>query len=356
MSKAILVYGNIASFKWNEENYQRFFNTFGKDVDVFLSHDLNSESSKYIEEFRQRYNAVAIINDPITERDIYKKYMDEFLKTHYGKYYANTPNMTKHYTNKKRVLKLLKDHMEKTGKVYDYVCMTRLDLLFNKNIEWNTLEKISNTLYIPEGNDFTGLNDRICIGDFDSIEKYANIYDNSVKVLDNGCEPFPEAILAAHVKDIGINIKRFPLDTFIIRLKAVDNNSRSLVLNTGEFEKCTRYYSSNKVCSIMIDDYKDIFFKKIVAQNRYFSWFGYNLDAGKMLLTFDIKSSIDIDFPFIKTHNPDLFHVVKDIKANTLTSISIDLNLEKNSLLIFIFDTIPQIINISFYNITFTKI
>lgn len=121
MSKVILIYGNIASFKWNQENYTRFFYTFGKDIDIFLSHDPDSESSEYVEEFKQWYNAVSIINDPITETDIYKKYMDEFLKTHYGKYYANTPNMTKHYTNKKRVLKLLKDHMEKTGKVYDYV-------------------------------------------------------------------------------------------------------------------------------------------------------------------------------------------------------------------------------------------
>lgn len=356
MSKAILVYGNIASFKWKEENYTRFFNTFGKDIDIFLSHDPHSESYKYVEEFKQRYKAVAIINEPITETDIYKKYMDEFLKTHYGKYYANTPNMTKHYTNKKRVLKLLKDHIEKTGKVYEYVCMTRLDLLFNKTIEWTTFEKINNTLYIPEGNDFTGLNDRICIGDFDSIEKYASIYDNSIKVLDNGCEPFPEAILNAYVKDLNLNIKRFSLDTFIIRMKEAAQNNRYLILNNGAFEKYLTYYSTNKVSTIVIDDYNNVFFRKIVAQTRYFSWFGYNLDAGKWLLTFDIESSIDINFPFIKTHHPEILHPVKDIKADTLTSISTDINLEKNTSLIFIFDTIPKIINISFYNLTFRKI
>ena len=355
MTKAILIYGNIASFKWSEENYNRFFRTFGKDIDIFLSHDSESESYEYIEEFKKRFNPVAIINEPINDTDIYKQFFDIFLKTHRGCYYVNSRNMTKHYINKKRVAILLKEYMKKTGKIYDYICMTRLDLRFDKNIQWDTLEKISNTLYIPEGNDFTGLNDRICIGDFDSIEKYASIYNNSVKLLENGCEPFPEAILEAHVKDLNLHIKRFHLHTFILRINSCSNNL-PLILNNKIFEKYTEYYSTNKACSITIDNNNNLVFRKIIPEKKHFSWFGYNVSAGKWLLTFDIKSDIDIEFPFIKTHNPDKFHPVKNIKANILTSISVNLDIEKNTYLIFIFDDIQIVLNISFYNISLTTI
>jgi len=356
MTKAILIYGNIASFKWSEENYHRFFETFGKDIDIFLSHDSESESYKYIEDFKNYFNPIAIINEPINDTDIYKKYFEIFLKTHRGYYYVKSGNMTKHYINKKRVINLLKENMKKTGKVYDYICMTRLDLRFNTKIPWDSFDKLSNTLYIPEDNDFTGLNDRICIGDFNSIEKYASIYDNSVKLLEDGCEPFPEAILQAHVKDKGLDIKRFKLDTFIVRINSSSNNIRPLILNSSIFEKYTEYFSKTKGCSIMIDNYNDVVFRKIIPEKKYYSWFGYNVSAGKWLLTLDINSDKDISFPFIKTHNPDKFHPVNNIKADTLTTVSVDLNIEKDTYLIFIFDEIQQILNISFYNISLTKI
>jgi len=356
MTKAILIYGNIGSFKWSEENCHRFFRTFGKDIDIFLSHDSDSESYKYIDEFIKRFNPIAVTNEAINDKDIYKNYITTFLKTHRGCYYVKSGNMTKHYINKKRVVILLKEYMKKTGKMYDYICMTRLDLRFNTKIPWDSFDKISNTLYIPEDNDFTGLNDRICIGDFGSIEKYASIYDNSVKLLENGCEPFPEAILQAHVKDQGLDVKRFHLHTFIIRINSCNDNIHPFILNNSIFEKYTEYYSTNKACSIMIDDNNDVFLKKVVREKRYFSWFGYNISAGKWLLTLDIQSDKNIDFPFIKTHNPDKFHPVNDIKANILTSISVELNIEKDTYLIFIFDEVQEVLNISFYNISLTKI
>jgi len=355
MTRAILVYGYVASCKWKKDNHNKFFETFGKDIDIFLAHDPDSESHKYIEDFKKLYSPVSVIDEPITEEDIYLPYVNKFLKTHRGPYYTKTANMTRHYINKKRVVKLLKDYMEKTGKTYEFVCTTRLDLFLNPPIQWDTFEKQSNTIYIPEGLNWGGLNDTMSIGDFNTIEKYANIYDNSIKLLENGCEPFPEILLDTHVKDLGLDIRRFKYNSNLRRPGSNNTNTLPLILNSGAFEQYITYYSKNHTCNILIDDYNDVVFRKIVPENRYFSWFGYNINTGKWLLTFDIKSDTDIDFPFIKTHNPDIFHSVTEIKANTITSISLDLDIEKDTYLIFIFDEIQKILNISFYNVVFTK-
>jgi hypothetical protein len=358
MTKAILIYGYIASYRWQKENCDRFFTTFGKDIDIFLAHDPHSESYKYIEDFKKLYNPVCIIDEPITEEDIYAPYMRNFLKTHRGFYYVKTNNMTKHYINKKRVVQLVKDYIKKTGKTYEFICTTRLDIYFNPPIQWDMFEKKNGTVYIPSGLDWGGLNDTLCIADLETIEKYAHIYDNSIKLLDSGCEPysnFPEKLLDAHVKDIGLDVRRFEYKSNLRRMVAYKNNT-ALILNNNIYEKYSTYYSKNNICTIVIDTFNDVVFRKIMPEKKYFSWFGYNVGRGKWRLTFDIQSDIEINFPFIKTHDPDIFHPVNDIKANTLTTVSVDLDIEKDTYLIFIFDEVQEILNILFYNISLTLI
>ena len=84
-----------------------------------------------------------------------------------------------------------------------------------------------------------------------------------------------------------------------------------------------------------------------------FSWFGYNINKGNYKLTFSIISSIDIDFPFIKSHNPVIFYKTNYIAKNIETTLSIDLSIENNTDLIFIFDNYNNYCDITFKNIKF---
>ena len=59
----------------------------------------------------------------------------------------------------------------------------------------------------------------LCIGNVNSIEKYCSIYENSPKLIENGCSPFPELLLSAHINDLDIRVTRFPMEYHIMRLK-----------------------------------------------------------------------------------------------------------------------------------------
>jgi hypothetical protein len=70
-------------------------------------------------------------------------------------------------------------------------------------------------------------------------------------------------------------------------------------------------------------------------------------------LSFNIVSDVDINFSFIKSHNPVIFYKTKPIKANIEESISITLSLVNKTSVIFIFDNYNNFANIVFKNICF---
>jgi hypothetical protein len=124
--------------------------------------------------------------------------------------------MSRHYTNKKRVFTLLEDHVTKSNTKYDCIISTRLDLYFDKlYIPTPAL----NTLYIPEGEDQGGINDRFAMGDYESMKKYMGIYDMCYYILENklSAQPHPEQLALANIRYHKLNIERFLLENSIIR-------------------------------------------------------------------------------------------------------------------------------------------
>lgn len=354
MRIAVLFYGRILFFR---DHYENIVNTFGPNVDFFLSHD--PELDEDIDEFNKVYKPIAINNDPITELDIYKPYYDKYFKIFPdANVYRSSKNMTKHFLNKRRVIELLKSHIQATGAKYDYVCMTRIDMNYQNTINWSNITPLENTIYVPDGNDYGGLNDRICIGNFKTIEKYSSIYINSLKFIQEAFESnnkimFPEIILDYHIKDLKIDIKRFPLQYNIIRLNSLPCSN--LIINKNTFNKNTKYYSiTNSISIECIDD--TIHFKKIIETKSWFSWFGYELEPGSYTLSFIIMSDRDIEFPFIKRHNSNDYFTTRPIKANILETISVDITIDPSDFkILFIFDDLIGYINITLYNICFTK-
>jgi hypothetical protein len=94
--------------------------------------------------------------------------------------------------------------------------------LYDSSIDWSLINPSENTIFVPEGHDYNGLNDRVCIGNLDTIEKYASIYNNSLNIIESTFETnnniiFPEVLLHAHISDLKVNVNRFPFKNEIIR-------------------------------------------------------------------------------------------------------------------------------------------
>jgi hypothetical protein len=77
---------------------------------------------------------------------------------------------------------------------------------------------IRKTLYIPCGEDHCGINDQIAYGNFDSMERYCNIFDNTIFLLESKLSiPHPESLHHANIKYNNLQVTRFFLDYVIDR-------------------------------------------------------------------------------------------------------------------------------------------
>lgn len=196
MSKriAILFFGRLRNYekRWLL-NALPSENTY----DIFLSSD--NSSLEDVENFCRLYNPVAVNNEPITYIVNFGSYPNHKTCP------ANINNMTRHFINKKRVYELL----EATGTQYDLVISSRLDLYMEPLIL--PAEVATNTVYVPEGEDHTGLNDRFAYGSQDAMRHYMNIFDNCIYLLKQRISvPHPENLTLYNLIHCGVSIVRFP--------------------------------------------------------------------------------------------------------------------------------------------------
>jgi glycosyltransferase involved in cell wall biosynthesis len=130
---------------------------------------------------------------------------------------------------------------------------------------------------------------------------------------------------------------------------------RQLILNLYDFIDNYSYKSLNNSVELVMNN-KNIHLKKLTTQKTPFSWVGYNIKKGDYILSFNILSSIDINFPFIKSHNPLCFHLTQNIKKNEEKSVSIEVNIEDDTLIIFIFDDYKNYLDVMLKNVVFKPI
>jgi hypothetical protein len=204
MHIAILFYGRI----------NKYTNTFllnslpqNHTYDVFYSADL--EPNELLDDFIKIYKPISVNNDKISYDVDFGKYPN--TKTHL----SNIHNMTCHFINKKRVFNLLENYINLTNTKYDIIIATRLDLF----IDTLTLDiPLPNTIYIPKNEDHTGINDRFAMGDFQTMKKYMNIYDNCVYLLENKISvAHPENLTLYNIEYYKLNIVRFDINYSIMR-------------------------------------------------------------------------------------------------------------------------------------------
>jgi hypothetical protein len=195
MHIAILFFGRVQEYA---KKYILNVLPPGHQYDFFLSSD-NSPQDQ-IDGFIELYKPAAIINDTIT-------YGVDFGKYPNGKTCpANIHNMTCHFINKKRVYGLMDAFAKENAIDYDLVIASRLDL-FSEPIP--LFPPAPNCIYIPAGEDHTGLNDRFAMGDMETMGKYMNIFDNCTYLLENGISvPHPENLTLYNILHHHITVIR----------------------------------------------------------------------------------------------------------------------------------------------------
>ena len=100
-------------------------------------------------------------------------------------------------------------------KGYDVYVKTRPDLMFNGKINFNV--NLDNQIYIPEANDFGGINDRFAFGNYETMKKYYSVYINHEELWNEGVEFHTETMQLANLKKQGVNINRIPVTESILR-------------------------------------------------------------------------------------------------------------------------------------------
>lgn len=240
------------------------------------------------------------------------------------------------------VLRLLIYYMKETHNTYDMVCLTRLDIYF--------LEPLLNI-------DYTKLNivSKVQLDKIDLIDD--NFYLFPLSMLD---DIYRNYNVKEEIGMGGVIANCFQESFNINYIKNQEGKLRffdklDLLVNKYIFTEGVDYYSMTKTVKMVIHDDKNITLTKVA--NGIYSWFGYTLDTGRYTLSFDILSDTDIVIPFIKLHNPVIFHKTEPIYANQLKTINLTITVRNmNTGLLFIFDHHDKPAVIQFKNISIEKI
>jgi hypothetical protein len=93
------------------------------------------------------------------------------------------------------------------------IVIARTDINLSAKVNF-TIEP--NVVYIPEGQDYGGLNDQFAFGDYAAMKYYCSMYDRIDEYWNAGCKFHPETLLAYHLRNT--MVIRIPVQTQIIRL------------------------------------------------------------------------------------------------------------------------------------------
>lgn len=200
MKIAVLFTGRITGWKECLETLKTRFIDLYDDVDIFLSLDMK-EANDDINEFKKHFNVVS-----------------EYYET-YNKCLKEPPPFRSEETKERNTLSMFYHNMMamnkvldkmKSGKVYDVIVKFRGDISSTKSfiIPYHI---IPNTLYIPNGYNFRGINDQIAFGSVLAMTIYCGIYHHIPKYVYKEQAIFnPEFLLMFHINLHNLNIMRFP--------------------------------------------------------------------------------------------------------------------------------------------------
>lgn len=101
--------------------------------------------------------------------------------------------------------------MKSQGIDYDIIINMRADISFQQPLLISSIFLSPASLYVPSGNDWSGMNDQLAFGSMVTMEHYTNIYNKVLEIHNKTKTPFhTETYVKLHNEELPII--RFPLD------------------------------------------------------------------------------------------------------------------------------------------------
>lgn len=145
---------------------------------------------------------------------------EDFDRSEYLRYNNLTERPRIMFYSMFKANELKSSYEEEGGFKYDYVIRARTDLLIRKKIHREQLYWLDdNSVLIPSGFDFGGINDQAAIGTSLAIDKYASMHKRLNEYLREGQQYDPERLMKHHLEKEGFTIRRVDLDYSIVKKK-----------------------------------------------------------------------------------------------------------------------------------------
>lgn len=92
---------------------------------------------------------------------------------------------------------------------HDVYVRIRPDEILNGNLKFSNFDIKPNTVFIPQGNDYRGVNDQFAFGDYESMKKWYSVYINAHQLFTMGTVFNAEIYHKANAELTGLDIVRF---------------------------------------------------------------------------------------------------------------------------------------------------
>lgn len=193
---AIFFVGRITGFEHTKQNLLKIKNKFNPTCFCSLNESTITDATK---RFATLFD-VKNINEQISvEKTIIPTTIA--LKPKVSLYPENVYSMFYH---QKKVMNMIEAYQAKHGIKFDCIIYYRADILTTDDLNIDTVA--NNTVYIPNGSDSIGINDRMAYGNFEAMKKYAS----SIDLINSkgSVEIYPEEYLNNNLKHHKLHIQR----------------------------------------------------------------------------------------------------------------------------------------------------
>ena len=247
-------------------------------------------------------------------------------------------------------------HSQRHRIEYEIILLTRFDIYFLKEFTHDNihLHKL-NIISILEHNKVC--DDNLFILPWMYLKQFTNLlYQTAI----HSREPFAihylknkfEKMFQVHYI---YNEHRLVADLSFFKLRFFENIQ--FILNEHLFSYDVVYSSIHRNADLIVHENGFELFKKNHTPCS-FAWAGYNMrETGYYTLSFDMWSDKQIvQFPFIKLHQPVIWHTVPAIHEKVWTHVTLFIHVtEPHDLMCFMFDEWNDTLHVQFQNVVFYK-
>lgn len=92
---------------------------------------------------------------------------------------------------------------------YDIYVRIRPDIIFNGKLDFHEFDCSQKVIYIPQGNDYWGINDQFAFGNHEVMKIYYSVYQNHHELWHEGTTFCSELMQLRNLEKNGVQIKRF---------------------------------------------------------------------------------------------------------------------------------------------------